>query len=170
MFFTTSRLNVRKAQWIDFPAFHEMQSNKRVMEFIIGRAKTESENKDEMEKIIASYQNQNQDFLVMAISRKADEQDLLMGTCAIIKNEHGEYEIGYRLSEAFWGKGFGGEVLEGLIDYCLKETNLTSFIAAVHKDNQASCKILDRSAMTMIKETFDEETEAWIRVYKLERN
>ncbi|TDL31291.1 N-acetyltransferase [Jeotgalibacillus sp. S-D1] len=169
MYFSTSRLRVRKAEWSDYPAFHEMQSSERVMGFIIGRAKTESENRNEMEKILASYNHQKQDFLVMVISRKDDKQDLLIGTCAIIKNEEGEYEIGYRLSEAFWGKGFGSEVLEGLIDYCFQRTDISSVVATVHKDNLVSCKILDRSPMELIKETIDKETKEKVRIYKLEK-
>lgn len=169
MYFQTDRLLTRKMEMDDIDAFHELQSNYNVMKFILGRTKTRDENIDELRKIINNYKYDNPDILVMGISSINDCQSSLLGTCAIIKSENGEFEIGYRFLEKYWGKGYGTEILAGLIEYCLNDLTLHSVISIVDKDNIPSVKILENSPMNFIEEYEENDTKNIVRLYKIEK-
>ena len=168
MFFETDRLFTRELALEDISVFNEMQKNINVMKYIIGRAKTEEENIRELQKIINSYKNLNSDFLVMAVVRKSDNQ--FIGTCAIVKNEDDEHEIGYRFLQKYWGNGFGKEILEGLIEYSLTYMNLGKIVAYVYAVNGASVKILDNSQMNFVREYYDNDWGYIVRYYRLSKS
>lgn len=167
MFFETGRLYVRKLNLDDFISFHEMQSNERVMKYIIDRPKTKEENIKELNKTIKSYEGLSSDFLVMAVVRKIDNQ--FIGICAIVLNEDGEHEIGFRFLERYWGMGFGKEIIKGLIEYSFLDIGLDLVAAYVNKDNITSVKILDSSKMKFIKEYEDKDLGGLVRYYRLEK-
>lgn len=73
-----------------------------------------------------------------------------------------------RFLEKYWGKGYGQEVCNGLIDFALNEWKLTSLWAEANKDNIASVKILERSRLQFEREYFHEKEKSWVRVYRLE--
>lgn len=165
MFFDTKRLLVRELTLDDIMPLDEMQSNEKVMKYIIGRPKTKEESIVDLEKILSIYGKGNNYFLVMAVVKKEDDQ--FVGTCAIIKNEDGEHELGYRLMEKHWGNGYGQEILNSLITFALKLPDLNEVVAYVNKDNYLSVKILDSSEFNSIKEYKENETGDVIRYYKI---
>lgn len=163
MIFSTDRLYVRKLNLDDFEAFNEMQSNKNVMKYIIGRPKTKEESKKELDHIISMYEKSSGDFCVMAVINKDNHK--FIGTCAVIKNGDFEYEIGYRFIEKIWGNGYGKELLHKLIKYCLVDRDLKEIVAYVDKENIPSVKILDKSSMEFAREYNNEEGKPE-RMYK----
>ncbi|WP_058304330.1 GNAT family N-acetyltransferase [Gorillibacterium timonense] len=169
MFFETERLSTRKFEIDDFEDFHEMQSNENVMKYIIGRGKTRTENANELQRIIESYNDDYTDPLIMAISERNDENRRIMGACAVVKSENGAFEVGYRFSEKYWGKGYGSEILNGLLHFCLTDLAMNNIISIVDKENIYSVKILDRSPMQFIREYEEEGTKNILRLYKLEK-
>lgn len=95
----------------------------------MGRGKTKTENVDELSKVIKSYDDHDSHLLIMAISKIGDET--LIGTCAVVKDDNGEFEVGYRFSESHWGNGFGSEILKGLLQYCLNDLELNKVNAII---------------------------------------
>jgi len=61
-------------------------------------------------------------------------------------------EIGYRLLERYWGRGYAKEIAEGLVQYT-KALGYTRLIACVADENTASLKIL-QSLNFQFKERF----------------
>jgi ribosomal-protein-alanine N-acetyltransferase len=168
MVFETERLYVRKLKLTDIEPFNEMQRNPNVMRYITGTPKSEIDNMKELEGIISKYQYLSNDFCVMAIIKKNNNQ--FVGTCAVIKNEDEEYEIGYRFIERFWGNGYGKEILEKLIEYCFVSMNLDKIVAYVYKENFASVRILDNSVMEFINEFNNKDLGNVEKVYKLNKD
>lgn len=152
--FETRRLIVRNLVESDFEAFHEMQSDEEVMRYTTGRALDESENRRQLRMCIDSYSKQGNDFWVWAVVRKDDGR--LVGTCAVVPNES-RPEIGYRLLRRCFGMGFGQEICDGLVEYCIHEQKLDEIIAFTDVRNVASTKILDRSPLRFIEETTNED-------------
>jgi ribosomal-protein-alanine N-acetyltransferase len=99
--------------------------------------------------------NPAQDFLVWTITRKTDL--LFMGTCAVVKNEKNENELGYRFLKCCWGLGFGHEIVGGLIEYCTDVVRLNGCVAYVDIRNSASVRILESSSMRFDRELLDEK-------------
>lgn len=119
MILQSERLSIRKLKLEDLDQLHKLQSNPNVMKYITNRPKSLAETEQELIKIVASYEENQSDFLVLAVSlTKSDE---FIGTCAVIKNEDKQIEIGYRLQEEHWGNGYGSELTKRLLIYCFEE-------------------------------------------------
>lgn len=139
--FTTDRLVVRKLMQNDMQAFHKMQSDYEVMRFIRGKAMTYEENQRELSKLIAGYEKAVNDLEVLAVVRKSDS--VFVGAVTLERDKHNSNEIGYRFIRDFWGNGYGGEILKGLIAHC-RNIGLANLIAYVAVANPASEKILKK--------------------------
>ncbi len=150
--FETDRCFVTYLQMSDLEPFHEMQSNTNVMQFVRGKAMTREENEKELPELIEKYSKADNDFWIFAIRRKEDKE--FLGTCALVKDENNEDEIGYRFLEKHWGFGFGLEICKGLIQYC-KKIGMKKIVGYVADDNVASVKILKASGFTFVAKTID---------------
>ena len=167
MIFETPRLLIRRLAPDDLAPFHAMQSNPKVMQYTTARAMTMEENERELHNIQICYDEPGNTFRVWAVERKEDGQ--FIGTCAIILNKQRENEIGFRLDEKHWNKGYATEITAGLIRYGLEELGLDHLAAYVYEDNIGSWKALDRSAFQLIKKFFNEEEQCWDRYYRIEK-
>lgn len=164
MLFETERLYARELNAGDLPLFIEMQSSEAVMRYITGRPKTEEESIRELERIVHSYQSANREFLVMAVVKKEDHK--WMGTCAAIHNDDGEHEIGYRLMEEYWGRGYGKEIVGGLAEFAFHSLNLEQIVAHVNKGNSASARILEQQNFDFIREYVESDTGDAVMYYQ----
>jgi RimJ/RimL family protein N-acetyltransferase len=149
LIFETKRLIVRKLKLDDFESFHEMHSNFNVMKYVRGKAMTFQENKDELPKLIGFYDILDNDFWIYAIERKEDA--VFVGTIAFVKDENMDDEIGYRFLEKYWSKGYGTEIVDGMINYC-KKVGFIKLIACVANDNVASINIIKNVGFKFVKD------------------
>jgi ribosomal-protein-alanine N-acetyltransferase len=108
----------------------------------------------------------NDDFTVLAVCKNNHE---FIGTCAIIKNDENDFEIGYRIAEEFWGNGFGSELLQLLIKYCFEVRELESIVAFVEGKNIHSVHMLQKCGMNLINEFIDEDMGEKVQYYRLNR-
>ena len=164
--FTTPHFIIRKLTTNDLPSFHEMQGNINVMRYTSGKATTLEEDRLDLAKVIRHYAEPNNLFWVWAIERKADKA--FLGTCALIGTADGTYEIGYRFLEKYWGKGYGKELTQSLIDYAFCQEEVKNIIAYVDVRNAASVKLLDQSSLAFMEEIYNKELHATERFYKME--
>ncbi len=141
MIFETKRLLVRKLKHSDLEAFYELESNPKVLQYATGEPKNFEESKEDLEQLITRYDDPTNDFWIYAVENKQNED--FIGTVALIKDEEGNDEIGYRFIERYWGNGFASELCEGLIQYC-KSIGMKKLIGCVVDLNVASAKILQR--------------------------
>ncbi len=163
--FQTKRLRVRKLNWTDLDAFHELQSNAKVMKYTTGRPLSIAENTADLQFVIEKYEDPDNTFWVWAVTQLKNTE--LIGTCAIVQNEQHEFEIGYRFIERFWGNGFGLEITEALIDYGLKNRNLPALVAYVDVNNTPCINILEQSRFQFIKTFYNETYQSHDRLYKI---
>ena len=77
--------------------------------------------------------------------------DEFVGLCAAISIDATTTEIGYRLRESYWRRGFGTEVVGGLINYLFTTTDKQRLVAEVAIRNIGSVRILDKF-MTKVRE------------------
>ncbi|ESU18764.1 GCN5-related N-acetyltransferase [Flavobacterium cauense R2A-7] len=62
------------------------------------------------------------------------------------------YEIGYRLQEPHWGKGYGSEAAKAWLEYGFTEMKIQKMYASVNKENAASKRILEKLGMQITSE------------------
>ncbi|MBK8554501.1 MAG: GNAT family N-acetyltransferase [Lewinellaceae bacterium] len=162
MLFETNRLYIRRLAPGDLPDFHTMQSNPTVMRFTSGQAQTYEENQAELEKVIGRYETPGNDFWVWAVLDK--QENTFIGTCALMRNEEGEQEIGYRLDEPSWGKGYGTELTMGLMAYA-SGLGFSALMAYVYDEHAASIRVLEKAGFELEERFFNKKLNCMDRRY-----
>lgn len=56
-----------------------------------------------------------------------------------------ELRLGYILGEAYWSRGLGTELMEGIIGWARQNTGIAKISCGVARDNAASIKMLERN-------------------------
>ena len=75
-----------------------------------------------------------------------------IGTCSAVPSENErEWDIGYAIHKDYWRKGYGTEMIKGLIEFCSKNGG-TSITAAVAKENQGSNALVKKLNFYIEKE------------------
>ena len=166
--FQTLRLLVRELTPADIEFYHDLQGDAEVMRFITGKAFTREENRCDLQRVLSLYRKENNVFWVWAVVRKEDGE--FLGTCALVGNNDGEQEIGYRFRRCHWGRGFATEVLQGLVEYVRGADYRNGLVAYVNRENKASVRVLEKSVFTFVREFFNQEEQCWDREYRVTFN
>ena len=162
--FETEILLVRRLKMSDIRPYHEMQSNPKVMQYVIGEVQTEKEHLIELERLIGFYDKENNDFWIYAIDRKLDNE--FVGTVAFIKDDEGDDEIGYRFLEKYWGLGYGSNLCKASVGYC-SSIGMPKLIGYVINLNVASAKILKKCNFEYVSDGIDTITKLPETKYQL---
>ncbi|CAL2082009.1 GNAT family N-acetyltransferase [Tenacibaculum sp. 190524A05c] len=165
MIFETERLVIRKLLISDLQPFFELESNAKVLQYATGEVKTLDECKKELVDLIEKYEIETNDFWIYAIVNKGDEK--FVGTVALVKDEDGNDEIGYRFIERYWGNGYATETCKGLISYC-KEIGMKKIIGNVVNANVASERILIKMGFRKVKDFISDDIGLPETMYELE--
>ncbi|MCO7226596.1 GNAT family N-acetyltransferase [Pleionea sp. CnH1-48] len=147
----------------DLEPFYDMQSDPDVMRYIKAPMNHEQSQK-ELERFISYYSHESAFFNIWAMVDKASMQ--FVGICGVYENEQQEFEIAYRLRQAYWGKGYGREIARSLISYCFEHLGLKDLTAYADSRNQGSITILEKEMM-FVKEFYSEKTQVTERKYSL---
>ncbi len=139
--FETKRLLVRKLIMSDINPFNTMQSNPKVMQYVTGEIKSLEAHQEELKQLIQFYDKEGNNFWIYAIERKSDKE--FIGTCAFIKDDKGDDELGYRFLENYWRLGYGYEICTGIVNYS-QSVGIPKLIGYVVDVNIASAKILEK--------------------------
>jgi RimJ/RimL family protein N-acetyltransferase len=78
-----------------------------------------------------------------------------------------DWEIGYYLKPAEWGKGFATEIASRLVRFSFEVAGLDEVYATVDKDNDASIHVLEKCGLKLFRKEFDEQGVFY--VYRLKR-
>lgn len=153
--FETQDLIVRRLKESDLNGFHEMQSNPNVLRYATGKLQDKPGNHLELLRCIAAYDVTDNRFRIWAVEEKSSGR--FVGTCAVVAADEFQLrgkklprpidEIGYRFLESEWGKGWGRQVADGLIDHCMLHLPSRTLIAQCDSRNTASVKILEGSPL-----------------------
>lgn len=164
--FQTKRLLIRTLKKDDSDDYFDMMGNPNVMNPIPRDVMTRKESNDHLNNFLNSEHIES-NRKVWAITLKSENK--FIGLCAFLKNNENEDEIGYRLREKHWRKGFGTEVTVGLLKYGFDEMKMDKITADVDTRNLNSVKILEKF-MTVKKEFFNEEDNCMDRRYVVNKN
>jgi len=73
-----------------------------------------------------------------------------VGICDLGEIRPGESaDVGFMLVRAFWGRGFGNEVVQSLLS-CARAIDLKLLTARIHSENQRSQHLLSKSGFQVI--------------------
>lgn len=146
----TERLILRELQLSDADALFEMDNNPNV-HLYLGNEPVQSI--DKVDDYIKSIQNQ---YIRNRIGRFAvvlKETNEVMGWAGIKfvtepENNHVNfYDIGFRLQEKHWRKGYALESATAWLDYGFNQMKIQVMNASAHVDNKGSNAILQKIGM-----------------------
>ncbi len=165
--FETKRLIVGVLKESDQEIFVELLSDPRIID-------PAPHQKVDMEEVITKFELNlkasnipitNQDNIWSVYEKRSSE---MIGIGAILTNDKGDWELGYRFRVKYWGHGFGSELANGMIKYCFEKLNFEKITADVDVKNIASVKILEK-IMTPVLEFNNEEDRCIDRRYEIKR-
>jgi ribosomal-protein-alanine N-acetyltransferase len=149
----TDRIFLRPFCIDDIEPFAEICANPKVMRYI-GDGKPVS--LDLIAEKIPEWMEwyEKQKYGLMALVMK--DTDKLIGFCGFIHQvvDEIEYiELGYRLDEAYWGKGLATEAAVAVRDYAFNVLKIPQLISIIHHQNDASKRVAKKVGMRLMKET-----------------
>lgn len=106
---------------------------------------TVSQVKELLTSYIENYHNP--DFYRWAIVEKNSNENIGQIAFCKVYSDCRTSEIEYCIGESFWGNGYAGEALSGLINFAFKNTDFLKLEAYHRKENIKSGRVLEKSAM-----------------------
>ena len=103
----------------------------------------------EVKKLLAKYIEgyKNPDFYRWAIVEKSSGENIGQIAFCKVYSDCRTAEIEYCIGHDFWGKGYAGEALSGLIDLTFKNTDFFKLEAYHRIENVKSGRVLEKSRM-----------------------
>lgn len=143
----TERLLLRPFESSDAEAMFAMDSNPNVHLYLGENPVTKIE---QVHQYIKSIQNQYAENGIGRFIMELKDTNEIIGWAGlkfITEEENGHsnfYDLGYRLREEFWGKGFAHEAAVKWLDYAFTTMKIPTIYASAHIDNIGSNKILKK--------------------------
>jgi RimJ/RimL family protein N-acetyltransferase len=161
----TERLIIREHVLSDAPFFFTLNSNYNVVKYT---GDSSFKMIAEAEKIVQYVMNQYKEngYGRWLVTEK--ETGNPIGWCGLkFHTDTKETDIGYRLLESAWGKGYATESAKACIDYGFKHFNLNRIIGDAMKENTASINVFKKLGMTYLKDSLLDNIESV--VYELKK-
>ncbi len=159
----TKRLLLREMLLSDAEALFEMDRNPNVHQYLWNKPLNDiSEVYDYIVLVRNQYRENNIGRFVVILK----ETNELIGWAGlkynteIVNKKVNFYDIGYRLNEKFWGKGFASEASEAWLNYGFNVMKIKVMEAAAHSANIASNRILQKIGMIQT-EQYLEDNVSW---------
>ena len=142
---TTPRLRLRNWQDADRDLFHEINADRKVMEFFPFR-RTRAESDALFDRLRDSIDETGLGFYAVALN----EDEEAIGFCGLAQANLPEIfaadaiEIGWRLATRFWGHGYITEAATALLDYGFSTLALPEVVSFAVADNTRSTAVMRR--------------------------
>ena len=147
----TERLVLETIEEGLFEELADLLANEKVHEFF---PKTLNRN-ESIEFLEKTQKRQTEDGLSFwAVMRKDDMR--FLGICGLLKqiiDEKEEIEVGYRINDEFWNKGYGTEAAKGCIEYAKNKLRLSSIISLILPENKQSIRVAEKNGLGLEKES-----------------
>ena len=157
--FESDHLLYRPIAISDAEALFELDSNPNVHQYLGNHPVTSI---DEVYGYIGSIQQQYIDNGIgrFAVVLKATNEVIGWAGLKFItepENNHVNfYDLGYRLQEKHWRKGYALEAAKAWLDYGFNQMNIQTMYASAHVDNVGSNTILQRIGMQQTSQFYYE--------------
>lgn len=153
--FETPRLVLRQFTIKDAPLILALNSDPEVVKYVHEPVlKTEEQaTKIITDIILPQYKN---NLGRWAIHTKAENE--FIGWCGLkYRPDLEEIDLGYRLMQKAWGRGYATEVAKYSLDHGFKDLQLQLITARAHIENHASIKVLEKIGMNFIGEGVEDD-------------
>jgi [ribosomal protein S5]-alanine N-acetyltransferase len=143
----TQRLKLRKITLDDVEDMHLYCSNEEVPKYASWNAHNSlAETKETIQRIIDQWENKK--LIHWGIEDKENRK--LIGTIEFVTwdTQHQVAEIGYALSQDYWGKGIATEAAREVIKFGFTNMNLVRIQARCYLENIGSARVMEKAKMS----------------------
>lgn len=146
----TERLLIKVPTLADIKHWYSLHSDPEVMQFIDG-ARSKRTIQKWLEQDIA-YQNKH-GFCMGSVFHKDTNQFIGRAGAVYLNYEDNQpdIEIGFVLHKAYWGQGYGTELVKALIKWGFNNLPVTKLVAVTHPENKKSQRVLEKAGMHFAK-------------------
>lgn len=153
VFLETERLLLRRFAASDLDNVCDLDSDPEVMRYLTGGLPTPREAIENaiLPRFLRSYE-QSAGYGYWAAVEKATGN--FLGWFSLRPREGSnptEAELGYRLRQAAWGKGYGTEGSRALIRKGFTELGARRVFATTYQDNHASRRVMEKVGLTLVR-------------------
>jgi [ribosomal protein S5]-alanine N-acetyltransferase len=148
--FQTPRLILRRFTEADAPLILQLNSDPEIVKYVHEPVleTQEQAKKILLEIILPQYKNN----LGRWAMHTKDNMDFI-GWCGLkYRPERDEIDLGYRLIQKAWGRGYATEAAKHTLDQGFKALDLKLITGRAHIENMASIKVLEKIGMDFIGE------------------
>lgn len=148
--FQTPRLFLRQFTETDAPLILELNSDPEIVKYVHEPTlKTEEQAREILIDIILPQYKNNLGRWAIQVK----ETNEFIGWCGLkYRPELNEIDLGYRLMQKAWGKGYATEAAQQTLDHGFNVLNLQLITGRAHIENIASIKVLEKIGMDFISE------------------
>lgn len=160
----TDRLLLREFSITDAVDFYELNLDKEVMKYTADKVFSTVEESAELIRNYGEYAKNGFGRWTVILKETND----VLGWCGLkyIQSVH-EVDLGYRLKQRYWNKGYATEACKASLDIGFNEYNLELIVGRTMKDNIASRKVLEKIGMAYWKDfDFEEHPGVYYRIFK----
>lgn len=142
----TSNLVLREFHERDFDGLREIDSDPEVVRYE-RPVSSELETRTKLAWFINDRPGVSPTHQRFAITTHSDDRVLGWITLKLNNSDIREYEIGWTVRRADWGKGFAPEAAAEVLRYAFKDLNAHRVVAFCHAENAASVRVMEKLGM-----------------------
>lgn len=146
--FKTERLLLRAFHDVDAESFFNLNNDPIVMQFTGDVPFKSVQESLEFIKTYSAYS----DFGFGRWTIISKENGACLGWCGLKRHADNSVDLGYRLHQQYWGKGYATEAAKGAINFGFDTLGLTEIIGRTARANTASIRVLEKTGMTYWKD------------------
>ncbi|MGG3738918.1 GNAT family N-acetyltransferase [Aeribacillus pallidus] len=143
----TERLLLRKITLDDVEAMFSYASNDEVTKYVTWDThRSLADTKQYIDFVLSQYENKQ----IAPWGIESKETKEFIGTIDFVwwQPAHQKAEIGYVISDKYWGKGIATEASKKLIQFGFEEMDLVRIQAICFVENTASARVMEKVGMT----------------------
>lgn len=156
MYLQTTRVLLRDIDEKDEDNLYELDSDPEVMRYLThGTPSSRAEVQTAIQRCISLRAKHNNRFGVWAAVEKNSGRFMgwfLFRPCWKDPDNTNRIELGYRLKQAFWGRGYATEVSKALITKGFAELGVTEVFAVTMKTNLGSQAVMRKAGLVFVRE------------------
>ena len=165
----TERMHLRLTEMSDIKNMFELDSDSKVMKYINGGVpRTLHEIQSNFEKYKDRILDREKDFGCWMADLKETGENIGWFILKPIGDQIPGIEVGYRLKQRFWGKGYATEGSKEMLKHGFDDLKLDNIVAIVEPEHKASRHVLEKSGLKYMKMV--DYNEKKICYYKITEN
>lgn len=166
----TQRLVLRELLPTDAQSFFEMDSNVEVHKYLGNNPMQSLEQAHEAIAQVRQQYLENNIGRWAAIEKSSGAFIGWSGLKLVKENWNNHmnfYDIGYRFSPHYWGKGYASESAMAALEYGFSTMQLKEIIGTANVENKASRRVLEKCGLTFKEQFFWKDIQCdWLKITK----